>query len=127
MTRVSPVTLKAKSTIKIKFSEKVKGVSKKSIKLFWLKGVAQKHVFVKTKVRSLKKGKAASVDPKHRLKPGTYLLLFKPGKIRDKRGNPLAPSVITPVVSSMSAGLAVPSAMLRRSATAWIRTWCAQW
>ena len=89
VTKVSPATLKPTSTIKVKFSEKVKGISKKSIKLYRLKGEKQKKVLIKTKVKSLKKGKAASVDPKGRLKHGDYLLLFKTNRLKDKAGNRL--------------------------------------
>ena len=98
VTKVSPATLKPTSTIKIKFSEKVKGISKKSIKLYRLKGEKQKKVLVKTKVKSLKKGKAASVDPKGRLKHGDYLLIFMLNKLKDKAGNRLVANDIVPTL-----------------------------
>ena len=35
VTKVTPAPIKPTSTIKVKFSEKVKGISEKSIKLYW--------------------------------------------------------------------------------------------
>ena len=96
--KVSPATLKPTSTIKVKFSEKVKGISEKSIKLYRLKGEKQKKVLIETKVKALKKGKAASVDPKGRLKHGDYLLIFKANRIKDKAGNRLVASAVTPAL-----------------------------
>jgi hypothetical protein len=98
VTKVTPTTLKPTSTIKVKFSEKVKGISEKSIKLYRLKGEKQKKVLIKTKVKSLKKGKAASIDPKGRLKHGDYLLLFKTSRLKDKAGNRLVASDVTPAL-----------------------------
>ena len=80
--------LHKKTIIKVFFSEKVRGVSKKTVKLFWLKGAAQKKVKVKVKVTTFKKGKAAKVDPKS-VKPGATYLLVLSTKIKDKRGNRL--------------------------------------
>jgi len=94
VTKVTPQTLKPTSVIKAVFSEKVKGVSEKSIKLFKLKG--NKKVLILSKVRVLKKGKAASLDPKSRLRPGDYLLVFYTNKIKDKRGNHLVANNVTP-------------------------------
>jgi hypothetical protein len=91
---VRSTELKPKSVIKAVFSEKVKGVSKKSMKLYKLKG--KKKVLVKSKVTVIKKGKAAKLDPKGRLRPGDYLLVFFTNKIKDKRGNNLVASNVTP-------------------------------
>ena len=80
--------LHKKTIIKVFFSEKVRRVSKKTVKLFWLKGAAQKKVKVKVKVTTFKKGKAAKVDPKS-VKPGATYLLVLSTKIKDRRGNRL--------------------------------------
>ncbi len=86
--------LKPTSTIKATFSEKVRGISKKSIKLYWLKGEKQKKVKVAVKVTVAKKGKMAVVDPKGRLKPGDYLVTFSTKLIKDVHGNHLAASSV---------------------------------
>jgi hypothetical protein len=85
--KLKPATLKATSVLKAVFTEKVKGASTKSIKLYRLKGT--KKVKVGLKVKVLKKGKAASIDPKGRLKRGDYVLVFTK-KIKDVRGNRMA-------------------------------------
>jgi hypothetical protein len=100
--KVTPSKLKPTSIIKATFSEKVQGISKKSIKLYFLKGEKQKKVLVKSKVKTLKKGKAAQLDPKGRLKPGDYLLVFDTKRIRDLHGNYLAPSNVTPALRVMA-------------------------
>ena len=87
--KLTPEVLKAKSVLKAVFSEKVKGISEKSIKLYRLKG--SKRVLVKSKVKVLKKGKAASIDPKGSIRRGEYVLVFKHKKIKDLRGNLLVP------------------------------------
>jgi hypothetical protein len=98
--KVTPEELKPTSVIKAVFSEKVKGVSEKSMKLFKLKG--KKKVLIKSKVTVLKKGKAAKLDPKGRLKPGDYLIVFYTNKIKDKHGNNLVPSNVTPALRGPS-------------------------
>ena len=92
--KLTPTDLKPTSVIKAVFSEKVKGVSEKSMKLFKLKG--SKKVLILSKVRVLKKGKAASLDPKSRLRPGSYLILFYTNKITDRHGNHLVANEVTP-------------------------------
>jgi hypothetical protein len=86
--------LEPKSTIKATFSERVRGISKKSIKLYFLKGEKQKRVKIAVKVKALKKGKVASVDPKGRLKPGDYLVTFNTRIIKDLHGNRLTSSSV---------------------------------
>ena len=88
--RPTSATLKAKSTIKATFSEKVRGISGKSIKMYKAKG--KKWVKIKVKIKALKKGKVASIDPKGRLKPGDYQIRFSTKLIKDVHGNNLVPS-----------------------------------
>ena len=90
--------LKAKSTIKATFSEKVRGISGKSIKMYKAKG--EKWVKIKVKIKSLKKGKVASIDPKGRLRPGDYQIRFSTKLIKDKRGNRLVPSDVATMTSA---------------------------
>jgi hypothetical protein len=96
--KVTPAELKAKSTIKVTFTERVKGISKKSVKLFKEKATSKgtKLVRVDAKITSLKKGKVASVDPKGRLKPGRYHVALNTKKIKDLRGNRLVASDVAP-------------------------------
>ena len=83
---MSPIKRKADLTIVL--SEKVKGVSKKTIR-FYLVG---KKKPLKAKVKLSKTGRKATVDPKAGLKLGkTYELRIKKG-IKDVAGNPLAES-----------------------------------
>ena len=90
--------LKAKSTIKATFSEKVRGISGKSIKMYKAKG--KKWVKIKVKVKALKKGKVASIDPKGRLKPGDYQIRFSTKLIKDVHGNNLVPSNVESMTSA---------------------------
>ena len=90
--------LKATSTIKATFSERVRGISGKSIKMYKAKG--EKWVKIKVKVKSLKKGKVASIDPQGRLKPGDYQIRFSTKRIKDLRGNHLVPSDVASVTSA---------------------------
>jgi hypothetical protein len=92
--------LHQKTIIKIFFSEKVRKVSKKTVKLFWLKGEKQKKVKVRVKVDTFKKGKAASVDPKGHVRPGNYLLVLSP-KIKDVHGNALSAEPIAPATRTL--------------------------
>jgi hypothetical protein len=87
--------LHQKTIVKVYFSEKVRGVSKKTVKLYWLKGEKRKKVKVRVKVATFKKGKALSVDPKGFVRPGDYLLILSP-KIHDVHGNALAAGEIAP-------------------------------
>jgi hypothetical protein len=98
VTSVTPQQLKPKSTIKATFSEKVKGVSNKTMKLYRVKG--KKKIRIRAVVTVLKKGKAASLNPKSRLKSGNYLVIFVASKIRDVAGNTLAPSQVAPTLRS---------------------------
>jgi hypothetical protein len=86
--KITPAQLKPTSTIKATFSEKVRGISGKNIKLQKAKG--SKWVKVAAKVKSLKKGKVASIDPKGRLGAGKYRVTFNAAKITDVHGNNLA-------------------------------------
>ena len=90
--------LKAKSTIKATFSEKVRGISGKSIKMYKAKG--KKWVKIKVKIKALKKGKVASIDPKGRLKPGDYQIRFSTKLIKDVHGNNLVPSNVESMTSA---------------------------
>ncbi len=94
--KVKPAPIKPTSSISIKFSEKVKGISKKSVVLVKVlpTGKLKK---LKAKISIDKKKTTAKVNPKGRLRPGTpYQVLLNTQKIRDKVGNPLAPSVVAP-------------------------------
>ncbi len=94
--KIKPAPIKPTSTISIKFSEKVKGVSKKSVALVKVLPTG-KFKKLKAKISIDKKKTTAKVNPKGRLRPGTpYQVLLNTRKIRDKVGNPLAPSVVAP-------------------------------
>jgi hypothetical protein len=95
---VAPSTLKPTSTIKATFSEKVKGVSGKTMKLYRVKG--SKKTRISAVVTVLKRGKAASLNPKSRLKAGNYLIVFTASKIKDVAGNTLVPSKAAPSLRS---------------------------
>jgi predicted secreted protein len=95
--KVTPATLKPKSDIKVKFSEKVRGVSEKSMKLFRVISETKKKS-IKAKVTINKKKTVATVNPKGRLKPGSYVLLLNVKKIRDLRGNRLVPTTVAPTL-----------------------------
>jgi hypothetical protein len=90
--------LKAKSTIKATFSERVRGISGKSIKMYKLKG--KKWVRITVKIKSLKRGKVASIDPKGRLRAGDYQIRFSTRLIKDLRGNNLVPSNVASMTSA---------------------------
>ena len=91
-------SLKPKSTIKATFSEKVRGISGKSIKMYKAKG--KKWVKIRVKIKTLKKGKVASIDPKGRLKPGDYQIRFSTKLIKDRHGNRLVPSDVATLTSA---------------------------
>jgi hypothetical protein len=96
---VTPNPLKPKSTIKVVFSERVHGISKKSLQLY-LK-VHHKKVRIKGVVATAKKGKVATFNPRGRLKPGNYLVLFVSSRIKDRAGNTLAPSSVAPALKTI--------------------------
>jgi len=98
VTSVTPTKLKPSSTIKATFSEKVKGVSNKTMRLYKVKG--KKRVRIRAVVTVLKHGKKASLNPKSRLKSGSYLVLFVAPKIKDVAGNTLVPSQVAPALRS---------------------------
>lgn len=99
--KVTPQPLKPSSVIKATFSEKVHGVSGKTMKLYRVKG--KKKIRIGATVTVLKKGKVASLDPKSRLRAGDYLVIFVASKIKDVAGNALAPSTIAPTLRLGSA------------------------
>ena len=68
--KVKPAPIKPTSTISIKFSEKVKGVSEKSVVLVKVLPTG-KFKKLKAKVSIDKKKTTAKVNPKGRLRPGT--------------------------------------------------------
>ena len=80
--------LKAKSTIKATFSEKVRGISGKSIKMYKAKG--KKWVKIKVKIKALKKGKVASHQtegpPEGRRLPDPLLHEADQGRPRQQPG-----------------------------------------
>lgn len=85
--KVKPRSPRATSTLVVKFSETVKGVSKSTMKLK-LQGAKGKKAKVKAKVKL--SGAKATLNPKGKLKRGkTYLLTFKP-TITDLFGNAIA-------------------------------------
>lgn len=98
VTSVTPTTLKPKSVIKATFSERVTGVSGKSMKLYKVKG--KRKTRIDAVVSTAKKGKVATLDPKHLLKPGNYLVVFVAPKIKDQAGNTLVPSSVTPALKA---------------------------
>lgn len=98
---VGPKTLKPDSTFKITFTERVRGVSKKTVKLLYRRTKKGKPVKVKVKVIVKKKGKVALVDPKGRLRPGYYSLVLNNKRIKDLAGNRLVlPDAATPNFTS---------------------------
>ena len=86
--KVTPKKPKATSDLKVLFSEAVKGVSKKTVKLK-RENAKGKLTVVKAKVKVKKAGKLAIINPKGRLKKGTYVIVFKNTAIKDLAGNPL--------------------------------------
>lgn len=94
--KISPKVLKPKSTLKVKFTEKVWGVSGKSIKLYKMVSPTKKKK-VKAKVKLNSKRRVATIDPKGKLsKKHKYVLVFKLAKIKDRAGNTM---VVNGVVS----------------------------
>jgi hypothetical protein len=112
VTSVTPTKLKPKSTIVATFSEKVKGVSNKTMRLYKVKG--KKKTRIKAVVTVLKHGKKASLNPKSRLKSGSYLVLFVAPKIKDVAGNTLAPSQVAPTLRSAPGSTGTLSWITRR-------------
>jgi len=95
---VTPTTLKPKSVIRATFSEKVSGVSGKTMKLYRV--VHKKKTRIDAVVTTAKKGKVANLDPRHLLKPGHYLVTFSASKIKDRAGNTLVPSSVAPALKA---------------------------
>jgi hypothetical protein len=98
VTSVTPTTLKPSSIIKTTFSEQVHGVSGTTMKLY--KVNHGKRTPIKATVKLGKSGRTATLDPKHRLKHGHYLLVFTASRIKDRAGNALVPSSVTPALRS---------------------------
>lgn len=92
--KVKPRKPKAKSDLKVLFSEKVKGISKKTVKLK-RQNAKGKFKVVKAKVKVKKAGKLAVINPKGRLKKGTYVIVFKNSVIKDLAGNTLVDKQVT--------------------------------
>lgn len=86
--KVKPGKPNATSDLKVLFSERVKGISKKTVKLKRANAKGKLTV-VKAKVKVKKAGKLAIINPKGRLKKGTYVIVFKNTAIKDLAGNPL--------------------------------------
>ncbi len=87
--KVGPNKMKAKSTIKVTLSEAVKGVNKKTVVLKRANRKGKFKVKVKVKVKVKKRGRVVLIDPKGRLKKGTYQIRFTNKRIRDEAGNQL--------------------------------------
>jgi hypothetical protein len=66
----------------------VKGLSTKTVKLKRINSLGKAKV-VKAKLKVRKAGKLAIINPKGRLKKGSYVIVFKNGAIRDAGGNTL--------------------------------------
>jgi len=105
---VTPTTLNPKSVVKATFSERVSGVSGKTMKLYRV--VHKKRHAIDAVVSTAKHGKVAKLDPKHNLRSGHYLVVFKATKIMDQAGNQLVPSSAAPAMKA--AILAVGSELL---------------
>lgn len=87
--KVKPKGIKSTTTLKIVFSERVKGVTKSTLKLK-LKGAKGKKAKVKAKVKLASSGTTATLNPKRNLKRGmTYILTAKP-TVTDMAGNAIA-------------------------------------
>ncbi len=84
-----------KAKVVLTFSEPVKGVSKKSVKLTLKVGKKQKKVKLKLKV----KGTKLVITPKGKLRKGVEHTLKLSSKITDLAGNPLVPVKYTVKVS----------------------------
>lgn len=88
--KVAPKRMTPKSTIKIRFSEAVKGASKKTVTLMKANKKGKYKTKVKAKVKITKKGREVTIDPKGRLKRGVaYQVVFTNAKITDRGGNAL--------------------------------------
>lgn len=85
--KVKPKKVKAKSDIKVLFSEPVKGASKKTVKLMRANSKGKFKIAVKAKVKVKQGGKMAVIDPKGSLKKGSYQIVFKNSAIKDGAGN----------------------------------------
>ena len=86
--KVKPAPIKPTSTISIKFSEKVKGVSKKSVVLVKVLPTG-KFKKLKAKISIDKKKTTAKVNPKGRLRPGTpYQVLLNTAEDPRQGGQP---------------------------------------
>ena len=99
---VTPTTLKPKSVVKATFSERVSGVSGKTMKLYRV--VHKKRHAIDAVVSTAKHGKVAKLDPKHNLRSGHYLVVFKATKIMDQAGNQLVPSSAAPAMKAALIG-----------------------
>lgn len=88
--KVSPGKLTPKSTLKVTFSEAVKGASKKTVKLMKANSKGKYKLKVKAKIKVVKKGRQVLIDPKGRLKRGSsYQIVFTNSRIKDRAGNKL--------------------------------------
>ena len=92
--KVRPGKLKATSDLKVVFSEAVKGLSIKTVKLKRINNRGKSTV-VKVKLTVKKAGKLALINPKGRLKKGSYVIVFKNSAIRDGGGNTLVDKKVT--------------------------------
>jgi hypothetical protein len=95
---VLPSTLKPGSTITATFSEKVKGVSGTTMKLYRVKNGTRTRI--RAVVTVIRRGKAATLNPNSRLRAGKYLVVFIASKIHDVAGNTLVPSQVAPSLRS---------------------------
>ncbi|HXH77968.1 Ig-like domain-containing protein [Nocardioides sp.] len=86
--KVKPGKLKATSNLKVIFSEAVKGLSTKTVKLK-RQNAKGKFQVVKTKLKVKNGGKLALINPKGPLKKGAYKIVFKNSAIKDGAGNTL--------------------------------------
>ena len=88
--KVSPGKMTPKSTLKVTFSEVVKGAGKKTVKLMKANSKGKYKLKVKAKIKVAKKGRQVLVDPKGRLKKGaSYQIVFTTSRIKDRAGNKL--------------------------------------
>jgi hypothetical protein len=95
---VTPSQLKPSSNIRVTFSERVTGVSGKSLKLYRV--VHKKRTLIAAVVSTARKGKIGILDPKGTLKPGSYLVVLVASKIHDRAGNALVPSSAAPALKA---------------------------
>lgn len=87
--KVMPKKLTKKSTITVRFTEAVKGASKKTVKLMRANAKGKYKIAVKAKVKVAKKGREVLIDPKGKLKRGSYQIVFTNTAIKDSAGNQL--------------------------------------